>query len=609
MSKVLGFSDIESTQESVTGCSGAAISSFSGEGFRVARGFMISRDAIGLFLRSDDTRNALSQYVGACNDPGEDDAGPKEHLSAMILESRLDWSAEMEAITRFRDLDGLVSIRISTPSGRRLAPVFAYSESSFINGIASSIDKWLFSCPPHDIEKEMPALVIQEVVDAESSIEIKRKKDGGFVARAVFGLPEGLFDPAISSDYYHFNNNLELTSSEEKKQKFQHISGASGIQRVDVQEDFRGEPKASPEQLDSLISIMSYMLERTSISEVLLVTIDGTQLIMDIKVENNNLQPLTIRPREKSQIIIPDNIPNGIVSGGGRDQTPLGAIPSQIPDEVDPLQLHRAIEKVRGSDDAPRPRKPRTRLFVKANSLANLQTLDVSNAEGILLLGNWPGPEGIEHAIEEMVRLYPSTEIVVQLQDDEAWIRECLRAIIKRGSGGSRFSIMLPTTRTLKDHVRLISFLENIMPASSFRPLVWASLAYPSNLFFVREMTRDVDVISADLESLAMHLTGRYTGPAGRYTGPAGQSSEHGLGQRYDDHAMKEALSHFIDHVRNSNKKLAIHTPGFAGNPALLESLIRREIDIMCISRDELELVNQIARSLEAKVIAERGQV
>ncbi len=582
MSKILGFSDIKATRESVTGCSGAMISSFAREDFRIARGFIIPRDSISDMLLSEDARNAVDQYVRSCSNTQQNDAGAKEYLSNIVLKSRLDWSVEMDAITRFRDLDGLVSVKISTPSGRRMAPVFAYSESSFISGIARSIEEWLMSCPPHDIEKEVPALIIQEVVDAETSIEIKRKKDG-FMIRGVFGLPEGLFDPAISSDHHHFDNNLELVRSEEKKQRFQHISGIDGIQRVDVQEDFRAEPKVSKEQLDGLIGIMSYMLEKPSVGEVILATIDDTPIIIDIRWERDGPRPPLSQPRDKSHIIIPDNIPNGITPG----DVSSGNI--QIPEEVDPLQLQQAIDKV--GANKPRPRRPRTRLFVKAHGLDEIESLDTTNVEGILLLGNWPGPEGIEHTIDELVRQYPSTEIVLQLLDDNIWIKECMKALIKRGSGGSRFSIMLPSTRTLKDHARLISFLEDIMPASSFRPPIWASLVYPSNLFFVKEMTRDVDVISADLESLAMHLTGRGTG----------------LGQRYDDHAMKEAMSHFIDHVRSSNKKLAIHTPGFAGNPALLESLIRQEIDIMCISRKELELVNQIARSLEEKVIAEKG--
>ena len=152
---------------------------------------------------------------------------------------------------------------------------------------------------------------------------------------------------------------------------------------------------------------------------------------------------------------------------------------------------------------------------------------------------------------------------------------------------GKRISIMLPEARTLAEHHKVMKLLAWTIPDEIPMPEIWASLVYPSNLFFISEMSRGVDVISADLECLMINLGGHAE------TGPSQV--------RYDDHSVIEAMTHLTDSVKRVRKKLAVHSPSFKSNPGLLETLLRQKVNILAISPDEIEIIGQLVHSLEER--------
>ena len=583
MSKLLSFTDIEGTLQSKAGCIAAMISELSLSGFQIARGFIISSDDVRAMLMSDKVRNALAPYLKGCVEGDVD--GPRDYLLNTIQETRLPWDTEMEAIVRFRELDTIVSIKPSTISGQYQPPVFAHSESSFSNALGKLVGEWLLSCPPGEIDNSSPALMVQEVVEAESSIEIKRKKDG-WVVRAVFGLSEGLSDPAISSDHYHFDTQLQLVNTEEKEQIWQHVAGKQGIERVDVLEGFREEPKLSQEQLDSLIDIMSYMLEKPSLEEVIISMVDGSPIIMDAKVSCSDMQvPLTLAHRNRSHSLIQvETTADAYITSPDNVYQPL---PKVMEDEVMPDT--RSTQTMAGRSA---PRSPGTRIILKVQGWSQLDSLTPSNIPDIMLLGEWAGPSGMASTLNEAFRRFPDSSLIIQIRSDEEWLKvfmECIAPLVKDGKD---ISIILPETRTLAEHQVIMKLLSWTIPDDMSMPKIWASLSYPSNLFFISEMSRGVDIISADLESLVVNLGGH---------GVKAFDTETGHRVRYDDHSVKEAIDHLIDSVKRARKIFAVHSPSFKSNPGLLETLIRQGVDILALSPGELEMISDLVHSLEEK--------
>ncbi|MCK4757425.1 MAG: hypothetical protein KAS67_03135, partial [Thermoplasmata archaeon] len=421
----------------------------------------------------------------------------------------------------------------------------------------------------------------QEVVEAESSIEVKRKKDG-FDVRAIFGLIEGFFDPSISSDHYHFDSKLEIVESEEREQSWQHIPGRLGPEKVDVMEGFRAEPKVAEEQLDTLINLMTYMMEKEALEEILIAVVDDTQIITDAKVKSGDtMLPLSLDQRSQSRTLISDII----------------YTPPDAPEPVEPTASEPAAEltpqPTAGPALAHSPKSftASTKIILKIDGFASLEAASGDARNDVLLTGDWIGPSGLGETLAEASRKFPSSEIIVQMGKGDAWLKECIRAMARLGKTGGNFSLLLPGMRTLDEHRRTIKTLKDTMPDSSDMPGLWACVAYPSNLFFLEELARDVDVVSVDLESLALHMTG------------------HTLTSklRYDEHSLREALELLMKTVKTGNRPFGVHTPDFFGSPALLEFLIRRGANILAVSRDEVELVSQIIKTLEIKIAAERA--
>ncbi len=591
MSKLLSFTDIEGTLQSKTGRNAAMISELGLSGFQIARGFIISSDDVRSMLMSNKVRGALTTYLKGFEEGivgGVDDAdGPRDNLLNAILSTRLPWDTEMEAIMRFRELDTLMSIKLSTLDGKRQLHTFAHSESSFINAVGKLVGDWLINCPPGEMDRGVPALMVQEVVEAEASIGIRQKKDG-FDVRAIFGLPEGLSDPAISSDHYHFDRQLQLVETREKEQVWQHVAGEHGIERVGVLEGFRAEPKLSQEQLDNLIGVMSYMLERPELEEVLIAMVDDSPIIMNAMVNDEDIQvPLTLAHRKQSHSLIQADTKAGAFSTSPDDPGPFpDTTASPPPDPSQEQDIHTS------NVGQPVLHPSNTRLVLRVEGWSLLDSLVPSDISSILLLGEWVGPSGMADTLGEAFRKFPNSNFIIQIRSEEPWMRAFMASIHPLMNEGKQISIMLPEARTLADHQKMMKLLAWTIPDDMPMPEIWVSLAYPSNLFFINEMAGGVDVISTDLESLAANLGGH------------GEADSH-IQIRYDDHSITQAVNHLADSVKRARKKLSVHSPSFKTNPGLLERLLGQKVDILAVSPGDMEIVSQLVHSLEEKGLAQ----
>ena len=76
---------------------------------------------------------------------------------------------------------------------------------------------------------------------------------------------------------------------------------------------------------------------------------------------------------------------------------------------------------------------------------------------------------------------------------------------------------------------------------------------------------------------------------------------------RYDEEPIHRAIEHLINTVKDSKHMLSVHSPDLASAPGLLETLIRRDVDILCVHQREFGTVQHVVNSLESKIKREKG--
>ena len=403
MSVVVGLSNIEAVSVSKYGRSGAALASVCQEGYSIARGFIISAEAFDGFLKDHDMAHAYSAYVVSLRDK-KGKAEACENLLAAISETRLHWDNEMELIERFREMEGMVTLHLSTISGQAKSPLHAISESGFMDAVRELWARWVEGATLDELQNEFPAIIVQEVIESESSVEIKRKNDG-FSVRAVFGQPEGLYDPSISSDHHHYDHKLNLISSEKKEQKWQHIPTDVKVSKVEVWEDFQTDPKVSEETLADLADIMSYMLGREEIEAITLMVTDEDELIIDDIIASPVAEKITlaIEGRSQTQMLIPE-------IGNVKEMEKL-AIAEPTENLTGSTSTIQEAENIPHQPHHASPQsiiKLRTKIFVKAGNISQLSSLINEQPDGIILLGNWHEPN-LQNTLAELSRSFTSS--------------------------------------------------------------------------------------------------------------------------------------------------------------------------------------------------------
>lgn len=580
MSVVIGLSDISAISVIASGRGGAALARVSQDGFAIARGFVITTEAFDGVLSAREASHACLSLIQALKN-NEEGGEAREGLLAAMSEARLRWDHEMEIIQRFREMGGMVTLRLSTISGKAEPPLHAVTESGLMGAIRRLFVEWARGAALEELQHEFPAIIVQEVIESESSVEIKRKNDG-FSVRAVFGQPEGLQDPGISSDRYHFDLKLTLTDSEEREQRWQHIPTDEAVEKVEVWEDFRKDPKLTPGAMDNITTIMSYMLEHPEIEAATLMVTDEDEIIIDDIITGPvaDVLSLSAEPRRQPRLLMPEVAHD--VKEVETASPPDGAGLPAPASEAIPVSSYQQS----GSAARALPASHiRVKIYAKVLDPRQLPPLSKERPDGVILLGNWHEPD-FRVTLTEIRRLLPHSEIIVELPKDATRREEIIRA-----GTNARAVFMLPPCRTLDD-LREEKRRVGALMAGAGMPGTWAQVVYPGNLFFFEGIAGLVDAVSVDLERLARHLTGTAHEPQRRV--------------RYDSHSFNEALGHMLASAREHHVTISVHSPDLVSVPGLLESLIRRHANILCASPGELSIMKKIVASVEQRMLRER---
>ena len=260
MATILRFNDLECLNESASGPLGAGLAVFARAEFPTVRGFVVTPLVFSDFLKKKEIMAAMDLYKFGAEDPKES----WQNIKAVFRRARIMWNQEIDILTAFKELDSIVSIVTASKFGASVAPVYASTGQDLLDAIKHCWLKWLKVNLEKLDQQEMPAIIIREVFDSETSIEL-RKKGQAIMARAVFGLPEGLNDPSISSDIYEFKPDGELERMEQREQAFQYIMKGQGPSKIEIDPDFRSEEKADGDMLASLHPLRVFMIGNPSI--------------------------------------------------------------------------------------------------------------------------------------------------------------------------------------------------------------------------------------------------------------------------------------------------------------------------------------------------------
>ncbi|MBU4031821.1 MAG: hypothetical protein KKD98_03370, partial [Candidatus Thermoplasmatota archaeon] len=415
--------------------------------------------------------------------------------------------------------------------------------------------KWLKTGMVRLKDNDMPALVVKEVMDSEVSVEFRRK-DREIRARAVFGLPEGLHDPTVSSDIFEFTPDGNLERMEMRSQNFQYIMKEHGPSRVEVSHDFNDEEKLADEMISSLGEIIEFMKQNAGIVSCTACFISSRPIICSASLMSEAGATVEMPPRERS------------------------------------LSL---LEPVKFAQPA-QPQGPvvATKLFLNLRNRAELGTVTGTYLDGILvsgnLLGNGAWKSELSGIASETKRLFTVSTMVIELGDTGHETAERLAdAMTTISEAGMQPGILVPGIRSAEELARVMRTIRTALEGLP-EPSVWVKVMYPSNLFFMESLAAVSDVLLLDLDSLARLMLGADDG---------------GDWLHYSIPALEGALETAF---QRKSGTFAILSDDLVSTPSMLEFLVRHTADIICVGLSEVHTVKHIIASVEKRILLEEGR-
>jgi hypothetical protein len=549
MASVMSFSDIGCLNESAAGSLGAGIASFVNAGFPAARGFVITPLVFSEFIGREGVRSALEMFKSGSESPDEG----WRTVKAAFASSRLSWSHEMEILEALKELDSVVSVSTSSRYGASHAPVYAAGGQDLLDAIKHCWVKWLRS-GLDTLDRDMPAIVVKEVIDTEVSLELRRK-GGEILARAVFGLPEGLHDPVISSDIYGFGPDGKLDRMEMRPQNFQYVLRDHGPSRVGISGDFAQEEKATGEMLAELREITSFMMQHPAISSCTVCFVSSHPLVCAAILMSDPVSEPVIPPRERSISLLEPVMPKTI-------SAPAGPVIA-------------------------------TRIFLAAPDLAHITAAGESYVDGVLVTGNILSRNNWNSELSAMApearRRLRSGIIVLELSDVSKPMLDKLTSSFKIiADNGMRPGVLIPGIRSSGELAKIVAAICSSGDGS--QPEIWVRVMYPSNLFFLDSLAGASDVMALDLDSLAKLMLGG------------------GDGADWLPHTVPALESALESAFNNKPGTFAIMSDDMISMPSMLEHLVRKGADIICVGAAELGTVKHIIASVEKRMLLEQGR-
>ena len=549
------FNDLGCLNESATGSLGAGLAVFARADFPIIRGIVVTPLVFSDFLKKEEIKAALDLYESGAEDPKES----WRNVKAVFNRARIMWNHEMEILTAFRELDATVSIVTTSKYGVSASPIYAHTGQDLLDGVKHCWLKWLKGNLEKLEQQEMPAVLVREIFDSEASIEL-RKKGQNIIARAVFGLPEGLQDPTVSGDIYEFKADGELERIEQREQKFQYIMEPQGPKKIDVDPVFSGEEKASGEMLTGLGNIIKFMGEAHGIERCCICFVSSRPIICSAMLVSQQ---------------------DGIV---------------ELPQRETSLTLMEKPKKIIQQDMKHGP-VVATKLFIVIDNPDDLGLLDDEYIEGIIISNNVRA-EDISDIATEAKRRFRTSQIVMEMKaggtdDIKSCVQEIIALEIEPG-------ILIPGIRSSEELAKEISTINSALEGLVPRAKIWVRIMYPSNLFFMDSLASNGDVLALDLDMLGRLMLG---------------GGEDGHWLIFSFKALEKALGEALLSVRNQKASnsgmgstIAVLSEDLVAMPSLLEFLIRNGTQILCVVPRDLQTIRHIVASVEKRMLLETGR-
>jgi len=409
---------------------------------------------------------------------------------------------------------------------------------------------WLKSFSGGPDAGNLPAVIVREILDSEVSVELYRK-GSGLKARAVFGLPEGLYDPAVSADILEFGQDGRLGRMEAKPQTQQFISGRQGPARVPVAPDFRSEAKVSAEMLPRLSQALDFMRQNPGITSVTVCFVSSRPVVYSAALSAARAAPAEIPPRDRS------------------------------------ISLMEPPAKPGRSEPAP---VLAMRLYLTVSGPEDIAGLGETYADGVLVEGGaisrqeWSG--AFSSFAAEARRKLNAQEMVFEIKDlAQGTLKALAEACNAARFAGAKPAVLIPGIRSPEELAKTTRTIGAALP-DALRPSIWARVMYPSNLYFMDSMA--ADAVALDADSLGRLMLG----------------IEGGSWADMSTQALERAIQPMLD---SRKCPVAVLARDMVSMPTFLEFLVRNRADIICIRPEELKTVRHIVASVEKRMVLERG--
>jgi phosphoenolpyruvate synthase/pyruvate phosphate dikinase len=555
MDALLRFNDLACLDQSNMGVGSAGLAVLARAGFPTVRGIVITPKVFSDFLKKDKIAKALAKYRSG----DVDDAENREFLKVIFTEERIPWGHEMDLINGFRELDGSVSLVTTTSTGSDAYPFYADREEEFLRAVKDCWLGWMLSETSPTDNDVMPAVIVREFVEAEVSVELCKRKNDIHI-RAIFGLPEGLVDPAVSPDLYEFDAAGELSRIEQRKQEWQYAFGRHGLTRIEVAPEFQGEEKVSGKMLKALDNLMANIHDNQKLACCVVCFVADKPVIY-------------------SSDLIPET-PDVILT---------------LPHREDSLSLMDLPKPTLTSLDGP---VIATKLFLKVDNEEDIGLVADTYVEGLLISKkfikrNVDWAEKLIDIAKEARRRFSTSGVAVEVPDSD------IEELVVFGShaqtlveSGMEISLLLPGSRSMKELRKIVSAARLHWKGPPTK--IWLQIKYPSNLFFMDTLAEHSDFIAVDLESFIRFMLG---------------VSDEGVEEWMDFSlpVLRNAYSEMLMSASTLERKVVALSPDLVGSPSLLEFLVKEGIEILCVKPEELHTVRHIVASIEKRILLERG--
>lgn len=548
MATILRFNDLECLNEGASGSLGAGLAVLARADFPTVRGFVVTPLVFSDFLKKEEIAAALNLYNSGAEDPKES----WRNVKAVFRRARIIWNQEMDILTAFRELDATASIVTTSKFGVSASPIYASAGQDLLDGIKHCWLKWLKGNLDKLEQQDMPAVLIREIFDSETSLEL-RKKNQAIIARAVFGLPEGLNDSSISGDIYEFKPDGELERIEQRQQLFQYIMKAQGPAKIELDEEFQNEEKASGDMLTSLLPLRIFMNDNPGIERCGICFVSSRPVVCSAALVSQREDIMELPQREQSLSLMEEKKP-----------TPISII------------QHGPVVA--------------TKLFLNIEEPDDINRLTDEYVEGLMISKNIELSE-INQIVSDAKRRFKTSQAIVEIQSEEhediaSTMREIMSHEVEAG-------ILIPGIRSSEELTKVIGNINQALEGLAPKPKMWLRVMYPSNLFFMDTLASKADVLALDLDMLGRLMLG---------------GGEDGHWLIFSFQALEKALGEALEDCSKSNSSIAVLSEDLVAMPSLLEFLIRNGTQILCVQPQDIHTIRHIVASVEKRMLLESGR-